>query len=81
MLLACTSLSLRIQSHVYSAVNVLCSQMICLKSVEMWNRTGTAACLADVTLLTSGFIDLEDANLHLNGVDPVIVLRAWSCPR
>ena len=46
-------------------LKVLCSQMICLKSVEMWSRTGTAACLADVTLLISGFVDLEKANLHL----------------
>ena len=79
---ACTSLSLRFQSARNSCMSpvqlkVLCSQMIYLKSVEMWSRTSTATCLADVTLLISGFVNLEEAILHLNGVHPVTLLRAW----
>ena len=43
----------------------------------MWSRTSTATCLADVTLLISGLVNLEEAILHLNGVHPVTLLRAW----
>ena len=64
------------QLHVYSEVKGFVWPDDMFEVSGVWNSTGTAACLADVTLLISGFIDLEKANLHLNGVHPVTVLWA-----
>lgn len=79
---ACSSLSLRFQSARSSSISpvqlkTLCSQLICLKSVEMWSRTSSATCLTDVVSLISGLTDLDKAILHLKGVHPVTFLQAW----
>lgn len=79
---SCTSLSLRFQSARSSSISpvqlkALCSQLSCLKSVELWNRTSNAACLTDVVSLLSGLTNLDDATLHLSGVHPGTLLQAW----
>ena len=79
---SCTSLLLRFQSARSSSISpvqlkALCSQLICLKSVELWNRTNNAACLTDVVSLISGLTNLDEATLHQSSVHPVTVLQAW----
>lgn len=79
---ACVSLSLRIQSARNTSISpvqlkALCSQLTCLKSVELWNGTSSATCLMDVVSLISGFTNLDEVILHMSGVHPVTLLQAW----
>ena len=79
---SCASLSLCFQSARNSGISpvqlkALCSQLICLKSVDLWNKTSNATCLTDVVSLLSGLANLDEATLHLSSVHPVTLLQAW----